>query len=149
MKPGQTKLVVTVPNAFRLGTLLWLLRGIEYVHPDHNYWFSYLTITNLVKKNGFVIDKVFTYTFQKYNLIPGFIKRRFSGGGFPKPGTVGAATSQPIIKENKQQILPLKGTISFLRNLPMRLLLAWLYSRTPFWADGIVVIAKIGNADAA
>lgn len=63
MVPGVTELLVTVPNAFRIRTLRMLLKGIEYVHPDHNYWFSYHTITNLMRKHGYIIRSVAAYSF--------------------------------------------------------------------------------------
>ncbi len=61
MAPGKTEFLLSVPNAFRLETLIWLLRGVEYVHPDHNYWFSYLTLTNLLHKNNFDISELYVY----------------------------------------------------------------------------------------
>ena len=52
----DTEMIVTVPNAYRLSSIREMLRGKEYVHPDHNnYWFSYKTITGLLKKHGYEI----------------------------------------------------------------------------------------------
>lgn len=147
MKPGHTQLVVTVPNAFRLSTLLKLLRGIEYVHPDHNYWFSYVTITNLVKKNGFVIEQVLTYTFQKHKLLPRSLWRRLNKRR--GSATVMDEAPLPTVQNALQRPSMVRSGLNLVRNLPMRLLAAWLYHRTPFWADGLVVIAKVDNANTA
>jgi 2-polyprenyl-3-methyl-5-hydroxy-6-metoxy-1,4-benzoquinol methylase len=102
---AQGELLVSVPNAFRLETLLGLLRGQERVHPDHIYWFSYHTVTNLLRRAGFTPTEVFAYSFEDASLRPGLRWAR-------------------------------------LKTLPRRLLVRWLYSRTPFFADGIVVVAR-------
>lgn len=38
-----------------------MFRRTEYAHPDHNYWFSYKTITTLVQKYGFGIEGLYGY----------------------------------------------------------------------------------------
>ncbi|MBZ0280224.1 MAG: class I SAM-dependent methyltransferase [Anaerolineae bacterium] len=61
---GKIELIISVPNAFRVDTLLYLFSGVEYVHPDHNYWFSYHTITTLLKKHNYKIEQVAMYSNQ-------------------------------------------------------------------------------------
>lgn len=112
---SKTDLIITVPNAFRINTLLFLFRGVEYVHPDHNYWFSYHTITTLMKKHGYQIEKVLMYSMQ---LRPIF---------FRAPGT---------------------ALWRFILAVPKRLLLRTLYSISPYWGDGIIVVAKPSSASA-
>ena len=46
----NTVMIITVPNGLRLTGLGYTLRGYEFVHPDHNYWFSYKTLDTLLKK---------------------------------------------------------------------------------------------------
>lgn len=75
MIPGETTLIITVPNAFRIDTLLKLMNNIEYIHPDHNYWFSYHTITNLLKKNGFTISQIYVYAFNQSSILPRSIRK--------------------------------------------------------------------------
>ena len=82
MISGDTELIATVPNAFRVSTLLWLLRGVEYVHPDHNYWFSYHTVTNLLRKSGLAIHEVYVYSFEK--ILPCRIGKFLGRGRNPK-----------------------------------------------------------------
>ncbi len=145
MIPGHTKLVVSVPNAFRIDTLLWLLRGIEYVHPDHNYWFSYLTITNLFKKNNFEIEQVYMYSFHKSNLLPQRFQKYFRRQAATPATAVTpqrAATGAEVPLDSAAGS-PTHGTLaSYARALPRRLLAAFLYGRTPFWGDGLIVVAK-------
>lgn len=147
MKPNHTEIVVTVPNAFRIQTLLWMLRGIEFVHPDHNYWFSYLTISNLFLKNGFTIEKVLTYTFQKHHLIPNFVRKRFGTSETVQPARTNSAMVESKSNGSQHQERRLNVT-SYLKGLPKRMLAAFLYSRSPFWADGIIVIAKVNKPSA-
>lgn len=59
---ASTTTILTVPNAYRLGTLTRMLKREEYVHPDHNYWFSYKTITTLVQKYDYLIENMYVYS---------------------------------------------------------------------------------------
>lgn len=45
--------VLTVPNAYSLRGLISLLGRKEKVHPDHNCYFSWVTINALLRKAGF------------------------------------------------------------------------------------------------
>ncbi|MEZ4859686.1 MAG: methyltransferase domain-containing protein [Caldilineaceae bacterium] len=149
MAPGHTRLVVSVPNAFRIDTLFYLLRGIEYVHPDHNYWFSYLTITNLFKKNDFAIEQVYVYTFHKHNLLPQGVQKFFPRHSSATPSA--PSLTRPQIVNESAGVGALASTpvyyklLSYLRALPKRLLVSFLYSRTPFWGDGLIVVATTGT----
>lgn len=108
MRSGHTELIVTVPNAFGIDALVALLRNVEFVHPDHNYWFSYYTITNLMRKCGYTIREGFAYSYQ---LVPFFYRP------------------------------PQTGLPRYLLSLAKRSLVRGLYRRSPFWGDGIIVIA--------
>ncbi len=140
MIPSRTELIVTVPNAFRVDTLLWLLRGIEYIHPDHNYWFSYQTVTNLFRKNGFEIQQLYVYSFQLYNLFPSKFKR------ISRP-----ATPEMVSGRMKQPggLPPLwmKLIVRYFKSLPKRFLVSFLYRCTPFWGDGLIIVSRLA-ADA-
>jgi 2-polyprenyl-3-methyl-5-hydroxy-6-metoxy-1,4-benzoquinol methylase len=50
---SNTIMIITVPNELRLTGLKRQIKGYEFVHPDHNYWFSY-NVINLA--NGFVVQ---------------------------------------------------------------------------------------------
>ena len=58
----QTHLIVTVPNAFRYHNLGFAMKGIEMVHPDHNFWYSPTTIQTLLNRNGYDIEELLAYT---------------------------------------------------------------------------------------
>ncbi len=136
MTPGQTELIMTVPNAFRVQTLLHLLRGVEYVHPDHNYWFSYVTATNLLRKTNFEIVEVYAYTLEPRGILRVGRLRR-DRPMRPGVGAVGpAASSQPPAPTGQR-------LATYLRSLPRRILTSLLYRTTPFWGDGLILIAKV------
>lgn len=127
MIAGQTELIITVPNAFRIETLLWLRRGVEYVHPDHNYWFSYLTAGNLLRKTGFATTEVYVYSYQ-------------GGAAHAIPAVALPGESQAVVKP---RIPVWKRAAGFIRFLPKRLLYSYLYSTTPFWGDGLIFVAQV------
>jgi SAM-dependent methyltransferase len=140
MAPEKTELIVTIPNAFRIDTLFWLFRGIEYVHPDHNYWFSYHTATNLLRKSYFEICEVYVYTFQQLRILPSRMRSIVDG---KKTVTKNSDTGK-----NRPFSKPFFDLISsYLRSFPRRLVVSLLYKRTPFWGDGIIIIAKTAGND--
>ncbi len=135
MVSGRTEFIVTVPNAFRIDTLLWLFRSIEYVHPDHNYWFSYHTITNLLRKTGFDIVETYAYTFQAHHLLPRRVRMLFRRTGQTRTVLQTALNPTPPIPRWQRARF-------FLRSFPKRLAVSLLSRTTPFWGDGIIVVAK-------
>jgi predicted TPR repeat methyltransferase len=59
----ETKMIITVPNSFRLNQFWYSLFGYEAVNPDHNYWFSQKTLSTLLEKNGYIIDEISVYQY--------------------------------------------------------------------------------------
>ncbi len=139
MIPDQTRLIVTVPNAFRIRTLLWMLRRIELVHPDHNFWFSYLTATNLLRKSGFKIESINVYYLRSYHILPRSLRHPF------RPKAIEGSGSQgPLVNGARVRGVRRPSRIrSYLTSLPERLLASILYRHNPFWADGLILVASI------
>jgi SAM-dependent methyltransferase len=141
MRPNRTELIATVPNAHRIDTLFWLLRGIEYVHPDHNYWFSYQTATNLLGKSGLKVEEVYVYSFRPHRIIPDFVKGILTKGDQshePPPGRPAklpeaSLSGIPLVREG----------LRYIGSFPVRVLLSLLYRRTAFFGDGIILVAKV------
>jgi hypothetical protein len=46
-------LLVTVPNAFCIRRVMYHCKGVELVHPDHKYYFSWKTIETLLIQSDF------------------------------------------------------------------------------------------------
>lgn len=133
---GRTaELIVTVPNAFRIANLVSLLRGWEYVHPDHNYWFSYHTITNLLMKNGFDISEVYVYVMRSQPFSHLMIGRDDKHD----------ATIAVVERERGTIASRIRGLFKRLAlrllSVPASLVFAALFRTASFWGDGIVVVA--------
>ena len=60
---SNTTMIVTVPNGLRLTGLMRQIKGYEFVHPDHNYWFSYKTFETLMKKMAIILKKSWFIAF--------------------------------------------------------------------------------------
>lgn len=71
----NTIMIITVPNGLRLTGLGYTLKGYEFVHPDHNYWFSYKTLDTLMEKNGYIVMDTLVYTFFDYSISLKKIKK--------------------------------------------------------------------------
>lgn len=59
----ETVMILTTPNAFCLTSLVFNVLGCEYVHPDHNCWFSWKTLSTLLQKNGYRICEQALYSY--------------------------------------------------------------------------------------
>lgn len=56
------EMILTTPNAFGF-TYLWrILCREELVHPDHNFYFSYTTLSTLLKKCGYQVIEFYWYS---------------------------------------------------------------------------------------
>jgi len=55
------EILISVPNSFSYRIITAMSQGIELVHPDHNYYFSYSTLKALLEKHNFEIEKFVMY----------------------------------------------------------------------------------------
>jgi len=60
----NTEMIVTTPDAFSLHRFFLALRGIEYVHPDHVCYYSYITLKHLLVSHGFEINEERAYLLE-------------------------------------------------------------------------------------
>jgi hypothetical protein len=60
---AQSRMVITVPNAFSLRGFLHLLRGYEKVANDHVGYYSFSNIRELAERNGFSLREVRWYRY--------------------------------------------------------------------------------------
>lgn len=131
MLPEVTELLVTVPNAFTVNNLLHMARGVEYVHPDHNCYFSHVTLRNLLLKSGLRIAEELAYTFEA-DVLPARIRRRVLTFDEPPP----PASEFGWVRTTYWRLRAWPGRV--LR----RVVAGYLYGRTPFWADGLIAVCR-------
>jgi len=135
MIPGETELIVTVPNAFRIDTLFWLFRGVELVHPDHYYWFSYYTARHFLEMGGLMVGEVFVYSFNPKRILTW--RTRASDKRIGKESGTSHGTAR--ISERRSFFEKVSGCFW---TVLKRLLSSLLLRKTPFWGDGIILVAR-------
>jgi len=146
---SDTVMIITVPNGLRLTGLGYTLRGYEFVHPDHNYWFSYKTLETLLEKNGYQIDEMLVYSFFDYTTpLLKKISEKISVFHSSKAKLEGISTMLNETKEkggaeNRQQQNILKSSLSLIKWMLEYLIRRYFYHRNPFFvSDGIIVVVK-------
>lgn len=72
--PKGGMLLLTVPNALALRILFHNLRRRENVHPDHVYYFSPHTMTALLQRYQFNVEKIYGYWYPSTRPIVNRIK---------------------------------------------------------------------------
>lgn len=136
MRPGRTQLIISVPNAFSLTALLSFARGVESVHPDHNFYFSRTTLRTLLAKSGLSVREEYVYVFD-VDYLPA---RRLRDTRFFN------VTGQIERRQVRSSTRRLMGRLlrrrppDLLAEIGRTLLNAVLYHRTPYWADGLVAV---------
>ncbi|GEM_PF-542413 len=131
-------MVITTPNAYRITGFGYRLKGLEFVHPDHNYWFSWSTLASLLSKNGYQIIDVRLYSFIDYKrpLIRSLVRRTVKKKS-SRPATnkkAGCAPATSFLSRRKI----IRGIGSVVQILGRRL----LYKLNPFFADGLIFVVK-------
>lgn len=132
-------MIITVPNAFRITGRMDYIKGYEFVHPAHNYWFSWKTLSTLLKKNSYVIDEILAYSFidHKTPIMKKIIKKYFG-----KKNKKNDITILNQKNASKAIIVKFSNRIKVLLDILIR---RYLYKRNPFFADGIIAIVRPGE----
>jgi predicted SAM-dependent methyltransferase len=60
---SKTKLIVTVPNAFRFANFINALRGFESINSDHKYWFTFYTLSRMLTAGGWKPRQLIYYNY--------------------------------------------------------------------------------------
>jgi hypothetical protein len=115
---------------------MWLWHRVEYVHPDHHYWFSYYTATHFLQKNGFRVEEVYVYSFKPIR-ISQLMTRRLTRDGVKEEGRL-TVKKIPLS-------LPFKQVVTWMCSLPGLLVSAVLLRINPFWGDGIIIVARMSS----
>lgn len=120
--PGKTEFIVSVPNAFSINNLLNSVRGLEVVHPDHNYYFSYHTLTTLLRKSGFTVTSLCSYTWDRGS----FTKDDNDETEEPPPNRAAGRNLRKILKRKARSLIA-----------------EALFRRSSFWGDGLIATCEI------
>lgn len=72
------QLVITVPNSLFVKNFIHAIFRRENVHPDHNFYFSPVTLKHLVESNGFSVLEIFPYWSQPRRGVVGVLDRIIS-----------------------------------------------------------------------
>lgn len=112
----KTIMILTTPNAHRITGFRWRLKGFEYVHPDHNYWFSWSTLASLLKKNGYQVMGTYVYSFVNYRI--------------------------PLARSVMENIIENRSIMSGINEILSMVVRKILYRINPFFADGLIFIVK-------
>jgi len=59
LKHFECPIIITVPNAFAIGSEGWLRKGKECVNDEHVAWYSYYTLKNLVERYGYKVEEFY------------------------------------------------------------------------------------------
>jgi hypothetical protein len=60
-----TRLIATVPNAFKFGNFINALRGFESINSDHKYWFTFYTLSRTLSESGWIPRQLVYYNDPK------------------------------------------------------------------------------------
>jgi SAM-dependent methyltransferase len=142
-----TELLVSVPNATSLANWMTNWQAKELVHPDHNYWFSLHTLTALLGKFGYQVT--FTAVYSQYDFrrsISSHLIRRLLGRR-DRMQTIEAkdGEQEATAAEKQRGKMRTPNVAGWLQAVRTTLMYRRYLSRNPFFADGLIVIAKPEN----
>lgn len=137
----NTVMIITTPNAYRITGFGYRLKGLEFVHPDHNYWFSWSTLTSLLLKNGYQIIDARLYSFidYKHPLIRSLVRK------IAKKKSSQTATTRKVENVQTSSLVSrkiMRGIGSRVRGVARIWSRRFLYRLNPFFADGLIVVVK-------
>ncbi len=156
MTPAHTRLLVTVPNAYRVDTLLGLLRNQEFVHPDHNAWYSWYTAENLLKKAGLTVVQTGFYSHRRPGVLPTSLFRLAATLRTRVKGLLSTSTPPGSSRDSSLKRANAVGAVhgsregdnrllGYLTGLPARLFVTLLSDKPALWADGIYLVAEVAR----
>ncbi|MBM4776221.1 MAG: class I SAM-dependent methyltransferase [Archangiaceae bacterium] len=68
----ETKLLVTVPNAFSVINIRMAMQNIEYINTDHRFWFTPFTISKVLRRAGWNVE---TLDLCQFDALPEGLRR--------------------------------------------------------------------------
>jgi 2-polyprenyl-3-methyl-5-hydroxy-6-metoxy-1,4-benzoquinol methylase len=148
MMSDDTRLLMTAPNAYSAMPIISMMKGIEWVHPDHNYYFSHVTLRNLAIKSGLVVEEEALYTFFNTKDLPVAVGNAMIK--YKSNLTVHYGIQPWNLKIFFRKLIPVNVYRSLkkrLNKLFIQMFIKYLFSKTTYWADGIILVCKKVKAD--
>jgi hypothetical protein len=68
--PSHTK-IISVPNAFAQGHQAWMRKGQENTNKDHVAYYTYVTLTGLLKKHNYEVKEFYWYDNPEHISVQG------------------------------------------------------------------------------
>src|SRR5262249_9434356 len=108
----------------------------ESVHPDHNYYYSRTTLRTLLAKCGLGVIEEYVYVFD-VDYLPA---RRLRGARFFDAR--GRSEARPVHSSVRRVLgrLLRRSPADMPAEIGRTMLPSFLYRRTPYWGDGLVVV---------
>lgn len=136
----ETIMIITVPNGLRFTGLGSVIKGYEFVHPDHNYWFSYKTLCTLLQKNHFQIEEIRVYTLFDHTVS---LSKKICQKIKNECTNEKINNKNPLNMQNrftsKNQLSKIPSPQYFIEFIIRRL----IYRKNPFFvSDGIIAVVK-------
>ncbi len=123
-------LLFSVPNAFSAHSIWQMINNVEYVHPDHNYYFSHVTALNILRKNGFKMTELYSYTFMEC-LLPKKVQNTLGYRECVKNGRENLTLKQLYWR-----------ALNWYKRIPEKLFFKYLYSKNNYWGEGLMIVAR-------
>lgn len=138
----DTVMILSAPNAYRLTNVLYLLQGIEPVHPDHNYWYSWSTLKTLLAKNNFEVRECRAYSSIDYRKSPVAALFALPQKSFPGQEQV----VSPCPTDSTKKRLSVTGKVfRRIRHVTKLIIYRYFFRKNPFFADGIIFVVTPGK----
>lgn len=133
---SDTEMILTTPNGFSFTRFRCTSKKYEYVHPDHNYWFSWKTLSTLLLKHGYMINEILVYDIDEFK--ESLSKKVFKNVFNQK--TNNKTMSKYI---NNEQASTIGDKIRQFINYPIE---KYFLKRNPFFADGLIFIVNLNES---
>jgi hypothetical protein len=136
---SDTEMILTTPNAFSFTRFRCAFKKYEYVHPDHNYWFSWKTLSTLLLKHGYLVKEILVYDIDEFkeSLFQKVIKNIFRTTANDKKMSKYSDVEQaPTLGDRVRQFI----------NFPIE---KYFIKRNPFFANGLIFIVTLSESVAS
>lgn len=74
------RIIITVPNAFRLTNLVYIFKNKEFINSDHRFWFTPYTLAKLAFEGGLNVEKFqfcHSYKLSKNEVVKSFLLKKY------------------------------------------------------------------------